>query len=235
LENKEKELIQVTQFDKNWLLYEDKDIIIVNKPGTVPIQKDSSKDLSLFELVHQYCGGDLQLIHRLDRPVSGAVVFAKHLQAAVPLFSQFEQRSVEKMYFAIVHEKPLLSKGTLSHYLEKSPKYNRSIAHLEERPNTKKAILDYEIIGVNEYFHLLKIVLHTGRHHQIRVQLSSIDSPIRGDAKYGFRRANKDRSINLHSRFLRIKHPINKKEISVVAPFPTSPIWTSFRPYKEDV
>lgn len=235
LENKEKETTEITKFDKNWLLYEDKDIIIVNKPGTVPIQKDSSKDLSLFELVHQYCGGDLQLIHRLDRPVSGAVVFAKHLKAAVPLFLQFEQRSVEKMYFAIVHEKPLLSKGTLLHYLEKSPKYNRSIAHLEERPNTKKAVLDYEIIGANEYFHLLKIVLHTGRHHQIRVQLSSIDSPIRGDAKYGFRRANKDRSINLHSRFLRIAHPINKKEISVVAPFPTSSIWTSFRPYKEDV
>lgn len=235
MENKVKQTTRIKAFDKNWLLYEDKDIIIVNKPGTVPIQKDSSKDLSLFELVHQYCGGDLQLIHRLDRPVSGAVVFAKHLQAAVPLFLQFEQRSVEKMYFAIVHEKPLLSKGTLLHYLEKSSKYNRSIAHLEERPNTKKAILEYEIIGVNEHFHLLKIVLHTGRHHQIRVQLDAIGSPIRGDAKYGFRRANKSRSINLHSRFLRIAHPITKKEISVVAPFPTSPIWTSFRPYKEDV
>ncbi|MGB0861954.1 MAG: RluA family pseudouridine synthase [Saprospiraceae bacterium] len=230
---KVKNTTRITQFDKNWILYEDKDIIIVNKPGTVPIQKDSSKDLSLFELVHQYCGGDLQLIHRLDRPVSGAVVFAKHLKAAIPLFLQFEQRSVQKMYFAIVHNKPLLSKGTLLHYLEKSSKYNRSVAHLEERPNTKKAILEYEIIGENENFHLLKVTLHTGRHHQIRVQLDAIDCSIRGDAKYGFRRANKDRSINLHSRFLRIAHPITKKEISVVAPFPTAPIWTSFKPYKE--
>ena len=223
----------ITEFDKDWILYEDKDIIIVNKPCSVPIQKDFSNDPSLFELVQQYCDCDLQLIHRLDRPVSGAVIFAKSLQAAIPLFLQFEQRSVQKMYYVIVDNKPPLRKGTLINFLVKSPKYNRSYAHLEDRPNAKKAILEYEVIGANEHFYLLKILLHTGRHHQIRAQLENLGCSIRGDTKYGFRKPNKNRSINLHSRFIRVAHPVNRKEISVVAPFPNTPIWASFRPIKE--
>ncbi len=224
---------RITEFNPDWILYEDNDIIIVNKPNTIPIQDDKSRDPSLYSIIQKFCDCDLQLIHRLDRPVSGAVVFAKHLKAAIPLFLQFEQRSVHKVYYAIVDKKPEPTKATLLNYLEKSAEYNRSFAHLEERPNTKKAILSYELIGHNEHFHLLKVLLHTGRHHQIRVQLESIDCSIRGDAKYGYRRSNKDRSINLHARFLRISHPVTRKEISVVAPFPDAPIWSSFKPYKE--
>jgi 23S rRNA pseudouridine1911/1915/1917 synthase len=223
---------KIKEFNPDWTLYEDDDIIIVNKPNTIPIQDDKSRDPSLYSIVQKYCNCDLQLIHRLDRPVSGAVIFAKHLKAAVPLFLQFEQRSVHKIYYAIVDRMPDATKGTLLNYLEKSAKYNRSIAHEDELPNTKKAILSYEIIGTNEHFYLLKVHLHTGRHHQIRVQLEAMGCSIRGDAKYGYRRSNKDRSINLHARFLTVSHPITRKEISVVAPFPNVPIWSSFKPFK---
>lgn len=228
----EEEIVRYETFQKEWILYEDKDIIIINKPNAIPIQDDMSRDPSLYRLTQQYCQCDLQLIHRLDRPVSGATVFAKHLQAAVPLFLQFEQRSVQKIYYAIVDVLPEPSHGTLMHYLEKDAKFNRSVAHTSERPKTKKAILNYDVIGQNEHFYLLKIQLHTGRHHQIRVQLESLGSSIRGDAKYGYRRSNRDRSINLHARFLRISHPITRKEIRVVAPFPYAPIWSTFKPFQ---
>lgn len=227
-------MARIKTYNPEWTLYEDKDIIIVNKPASIAIQRGVHVKSSLFDIVQKYLDCDLQLIHRLDQPVSGAVVFAKHLKAAIPLFSQFEQRTVQKVYYAIVQTQPRDSKGTIVSFMEKSPKYNRSYAHEDERPNTKKAMLTYEIIGTNEHFYLLKVNLFTGRHHQIRAQLESIGSPIRGDIKYGFRRNNRDRSINLHARFLRIAHPFTRKEINVVAPFPNEPIWSSFRPFKHD-
>lgn len=219
----------IEAFDPQWLLYEDKDMVIVNKPATIPIQKDNSGDKSLFELTQAHCQADLQLIHRLDRPVSGAVVFAKHLKAAVPLFEQFEQRTVQKHYYAIVDHVPDSPKGTLVHYIERGTGYNRSIAHEEDGPGRKKAILDYELVGANDRFFLLKVLLHTGRHHQIRVQLQALGCTIRGDAKYGYKRSNKDRSINLHARYLQVAQPLTRKPISVVAPYPNEPIWSSFK------
>ncbi len=224
----------ITEFDKDWILYEDRDIIIVNKLNSIPVQNDKSNDPSLYFLVQKYCGCDLQLIHRLDRPVSGAVIFAKNLKAAIPLFLQFEQRSVQKNYYAIVETVPEPTQDLLIHYLEKKSSFNRSIPHLENGPKRKKAILNYELIGTNEQFHLLKIVLHTGRHHQIRAQLQAIGCSIKGDTKYGYKRSNRDRSINLHARFLRIAHPITRKEISVIAPFPNLSIWSSFKPWKKN-
>ena len=130
--------------------------------------------------------------------------------------------------------KPPATKGTIVSYLEKDGKHNKSHSFEDERPKAKKSMLTYEIIGVNDNFHLLKVHLFTGRHHQIRVQLSSINCSIRGDIKYGFRRSNKDRSINLHARFLTIAHPFTRKEINIVAPFPNQPIWSSFKPYREE-
>lgn len=224
----------MTTYDTTWTLYEDKDIIIVNKPGTVPVQNDRSPNKSLYKIVQEHLGCDLQMIHRLDQPVSGACVFAKHLKAAVPLFEQFEQRTVQKIYYAIVDKCPEPKKDTIISYLEKNTRKNRSFSHPESRPNTKKAILDYELIGTNDNFFLLKVNLHTGRHHQIRAQLAAIDCCIRGDAKYGFRRSNKDRTINLHGRFLTIAHPMTRQRISVVAPFPDEPIWSSFKSIEEE-
>ena len=225
---------KIKEYNPEWTLYEDDDIIIVNKPASIAIQRGIHVKNSLFDIVQKHLDCDLQLIHRLDQPVSGAVVFAKHLRAAIPLFSQFEQRTVQKIYYAIVQIQPREPKGTIISFMEKSSKYNRSYAHNEERPNTKKAMLTYEIIGKNEHFFLLKVHLFTGRHHQIRAQLESIGCPIRGDIKYGYRRNNKDRSINLHARFLQIAQPFSRKEINVVAPFPNEPIWSSFRPFKHE-
>jgi 23S rRNA pseudouridine1911/1915/1917 synthase len=221
-------------YNPDWTLYEDKDIIIVNKPPTIAIQSGLLVKKSLYSLVQEHLDCDLQLIHRLDQPVSGAVIFAKHLKAAIPLFSQFEQRTVQKVYYAVVDSKPPATKGTIVSYLEKDGKHNKSHSFEDERPKAKKSMLTYEIIGVNDNFHLLKVHLFTGRHHQIRVQLSSINCSIRGDIKYGFRRSNKDRSINLHARFLTIVHPFTRKEINIVAPFPNQPIWSSFKPYREE-
>jgi 23S rRNA pseudouridine1911/1915/1917 synthase len=220
-------------YNPDWTLYNDKDIVIVNKPPTIAIQRGVLVKRSLFDLVQEHFDCDLQLIHRLDQPVSGAVVFAKNLKAAVPLFSQFEQRTVQKVYYAAVDSRPPENKGTIISYLAKDLVLNRSKAFEEERPDSKKAMLMYEIIGTNEHFYLLKINLFTGRHHQIRVQLESINCSIRGDIKYGYRRANKDRSINLHARFLSIAHPTTRQEINVVAPFPNQPIWSSFKPFRE--
>lgn len=217
-------------FDPQWLLYEDKDMVIVNKPATIPIQKDASGDVSLFELTKAYCQSDIQLIHRLDRPVSGAAVFAKHPKAATPLFEQFEQRTVQKHYYAIVDTPPAPVQGTLVHYMERGARYNRSVAHDDDKSGRKKAVLDYELVGVNDRFFLLKVVLHTGRHHQIRAQLQAAGCVIRGDAKYGYKRSNKDRSINLHARFLQVAQPMSGKLIGVVAPYPNEPIWSSFKP-----
>ena len=227
-------MAKIKKYNPDWTLYEDKDIIIVNKPSTIAIQRGKLVKQSLFDLVQEHLDCDLQLIHRLDQPVSGAVVFAKHLKAAIPLFSQFEQRTVQKVYYAAVDSKPPEKKGTIISYLEKDPKSNKSHSFEDERPTAKKAMLTYEIIGVNDHFYLLKIHLFTGRHHQIRVQLSSINCSIRGDIKYGYRRSNKDRSINLHARFLTIAHPFSRKEINIVAPFPNQPIWSSFKPYREE-
>lgn len=219
----------IAAFDPQWLLYEDEDMIMVNKPATIPVQKDTSGDVSLLELTQVYCGHALQLIHRIDRPVSGAIIMAKHQRAAVRLFEQFEQRTVEKHYYAIIDQRPVPEKGTLVHYIGPDSRYNRSVAHPAPGEGRKKAVLDYELVGMNDRFFLLKVVLHTGRHHQIRVQLKAMGWVIRGDAKYGYKRSNKDRSINLHARLLQVAQPLTGKPIRVVAPYPNEPIWSSFK------
>jgi len=215
------------------VLYEDNHIIIVNKRAGDIVQGDKTGDQPLSEVVKDYIKNKynkpgnvyLGVTHRLDRPTTGIVVFAKTSKVLPRMNKLFSDKKVNKTYWAVVKEKPENEKGTLIHWLKKNPKNNKSTAYNHEIKDSKKAILHYEVIQhLNNYF-LLEVNLETGRHHQIRCQLASIGSPIKGDLKYGFDRSNKDASIHLHSRKIDFIHPVSKVQITVVAPTPKDPIW----------
>ncbi len=217
------------------VLYEDNHLIVVNKrPGDI-VQGDKTGDMPLSEVVKEYIKDKynkpgnvyLGVVHRLDRPTSGIVVFARTSKALPRLNQLFKDRDAKKTYWAIVKNMPPKEEGSLVHYLKRNPKQNKSYAHIKEVPESKKAILDYKIIQkLNNYF-LLEIDLHTGRHHQIRSQLSAIGSPIKGDLKYGFDRSNKDASISLHARKLSFSHPVKDIELDIIAPVPNDPLWNA--------
>ncbi len=215
------------------VLYEDNHIIIVNKRAGDIVQGDKTGDQPLSDVAKEFIKDKynkpgnvyLGVTHRLDRPTTGIVVFAKTSKVLPRLNKLFSDKKINKTYWAIVKEKPESEKDTLTHWLKKNPKNNKSTAYNHEIKDSKKAILHYKIIKhLNNYF-LLKVNLETGRHHQIRCQLASIGSPIKGDLKYGFDRSNKDASIHLHSRKIDFIHPVSKEQISVVAPTPQDPIW----------
>jgi 23S rRNA pseudouridine1911/1915/1917 synthase len=215
------------------VLYEDNHIIIVNKRAGDIVQGDKTGDQPLSEVVKDYIKDKynkpgnvyLGVTHRLDRPTTGIVVFAKTSKVLPRMNKLFSDKKVNKTYWAVVKEKPENEKDTLIHWLKKNPKNNKSTAYNHEIKDSKKAILHYEVIQhLNNYF-LLEVNLETGRHHQIRCQLASIGSPIKGDLKYGFDRSNKDASIHLHSRKIDFIHPVSKVQITVVAPTPKDPIW----------
>ncbi|WP_029035963.1 RluA family pseudouridine synthase [Salinimicrobium xinjiangense] len=215
------------------VLYEDNHLIIVNKrPGDI-VQGDKTGDVPLSEVVKEYIKikynkpGKVYLgvVHRLDRPTSGIVVFAKTSKALPRLNKLFKEKDAKKTYWAIVKNPPPKQEDTLVHFMKRNPKQNKSYAHIKEVPDSKKAILEYHILkSLNNYF-LLEIDLHTGRHHQIRSQLSAIGCPIKGDLKYGFDRSNKDGSIHLHARKLVLEHPVKKEKLEITAPPPQNPIW----------
>lgn len=215
------------------VLYEDNHLIIVNKrPGDI-VQGDKTGDMPLSEVVKEYLKekykkpGNVYLgvVHRLDRPTSGLVVFAKTSKALPRLNKLFSEKKAKKTYWAVVKTMPPNKEETLVHWLKRNPKQNKSYAHINEIPDSKKAILDYRVLkALNNYF-LLEIDLKTGRHHQIRSQLSAIGCPIKGDLKYGFPRSNRDASIHLHARKLDFVHPVKKEPISIVAPLPGDTIW----------
>jgi len=169
----------------------------------------------------------LGVVHRLDRPTSGIVLFARTSKALPRLNLLFKERDAKKTYWALVKNMPPKEEGTLIHYLKRNPKQNKSYAHIKEVPESKKAILDYKIIQKLDNYYLLEIALHTGRHHQIRSQLSAIGCPIKGDLKYGFDRSNKDASISLHARKLSFSHPVKDLELNIIAPAPNDPIWNA--------
>ena len=215
------------------VLYEDNHLIIVNKrPGDI-VQGDKTGDLPLSEVVKEYLKvkykkpGNVYLgvVHRLDRPTSGIVVFARTSKALPRLNKLFKEKEAKKTYWAVVKKAPPKEEDHLIHYLKRNPKQNKSYAHINEVPDSKKAILDYRILKKMDNYTLLEIDLHTGRHHQIRSQLSTIGSPIKGDLKYGFGRSNKDASIHLHSRKLSFVHPVKKKPLVITAPPPKDPLW----------
>lgn len=215
------------------VLYEDNHIIIVNKTCSEIVQGDKTGDKPLSEIVKEwikekynkpgnvFCG----VTHRLDRPVSGVVIFAKTSKALSRLNEMFKNKEIEKTYWAIVKNKPKMPSGTLKNYLQKNEKQNKSYAYDTERPNTKLSILHYKLIAQSEKYNLLEVNLETGRHHQIRCQLSKMGCPIKGDLKYGFDRSNADGGISLHSRQVRFIHPVSKDEINVTAPLPNDNLW----------
>lgn len=218
------------------VLYEDNHIIIVNKASSELVQGDKTGDKPMSEMVKEYlkekynkpgnvfCG----VVHRLDRPTSGVVVFSKTSKALPRLNKMFKDDDVEKVYWAIVQNKPPKKSDYLTHYTVKNERINKSIAYDTEKPNTKKAVLHYSLIAQSDNYFLLEVKLKTGRHHQIRVQLSKIGSPIKGDLKYGAKRSNRDGSISLHARSISFIHPVSQKKIDVVAPVPNDPLWLVF-------
>lgn len=211
---------------KNDILYEDNHIIAVNKPEGISVQEDVSGDLSLDTMTKEFIKARdkkegnvyLGVVHRIDKPVSGLVLFAKTSKALTRLNEMMKNRAIKKYYWAIVARKPEEDKGTLVHYIERDGKKNRSYAHLKQRKDSKEAVLNFEIICVSMNFYLLEVELITGRHHQIRCQLSKMGCPIKGDLKYGAERSNKIGGISLHSRRMEFIHPVSKEEISITAP-----------------
>lgn len=219
------------------VLHEDNHLIIINKrPGDI-VQGDKTGDMPLNEVVKQYIKikydkpGNVYLgvVHRLDRPTSGIVLFARTSKALPRLNKLFKEKNAKKTYLAIVKNAPPKEEDTLIHYMKRNPKQNKSYAHIKEVPDSKKAVLEYRLVkSLNNYF-LLEIDLHTGRHHQIRSQLSAIGCPIKGDLKYGFDRSNKDGSIHLHAQKLVFEHPVKKELLEIVAPPPKEKLWDACR------
>lgn len=221
--------------DNLQVLYEDNHIIVINKRVGDIVQGDKTGDKPLSEVVKEFLKekynkpGEvfLGVVHRLDRPTSGIVLFAKTSKALTRLNELFKIRETQKIYWALVKNKPEKTQATLIHFLKRNPKNNTSKAHIKEVPDSKKSILDYKIIKSLDNYHLLEIELHTGRHHQIRSQLSAIGSPIKGDLKYGFDRSNPDGGIHLHARKLSFIHPVSKEKIEITAPLPDEKLWKS--------
>lgn len=218
------------------VIYEDNHIIIVNKSVSEIVQGDKTGDKPLSEIVKEwlkekynkpgnvFCG----VTHRLDRPVSGIVVFAKTSKALSRLNEMFKNKEIKKTYWAIVKNEPKQKQGTLTNFLVRNEKQNKSYAYDIEKPNSKKAILHYKQIAKSDNYCLLEIDLETGRHHQIRCQLAKMGCEIKGDLKYGANRSNPDGGISLHARKISFIHPVSKIEIEVIAPVPNENLWQSF-------
>lgn len=219
------------------VVYEDNHLIIVNKTASEIVQGDKTGDVPLSETVKQYLKEKyaklgnvfLGVTHRLDRPVSGLVVFAKTSKALARLNEMFRKGEVKKTYWAVVKTCPQVEEGELVHYLVRNEKQNKSYAYDKEVNGSKKAVLHYRLIGHSENYYLLEVDLKTGRHHQIRCQLAKIGCPIKGDLKYGFPRSNPDGSICLHARKVCFVHPVSKEQIVVTAPVPDGNLWKAFQ------
>lgn len=219
------------------VLYDDNHIIIVSKNSSEIVQGDKTGDKPLSETVaawikEKYCKPGnvfVGVTHRLDRPVSGVVVFAKTSKALSRLNDMFRDGNVSKRYLAIVKNLPPKPEGELTHWLVRNEKQNRSYAYDSEKPGSKKAVLKYRLLGSSVNYHLMEVELLTGRHHQIRCQLAKMGCPIKGDLKYGAERSNPDASISLHAYCVSFEHPVSHKRITVYAPIPGDSLWQSFR------
>jgi len=217
------------------VLYEDNHIIVVNKRVGDIVQGDKTGDKPLSEIVKEYIKDKynkpgevfLGVVHRLDRPTTGIVMFARTSKALTRLNEIFKYRETQKTYWALVKNKPSLPEATLIHYLTRNEKSNTSKAHAKEISGSKKASLTYKVIKNLTNYTALEIDLHTGRHHQIRCQLSAIGSPIKGDLKYGADRSNPDGGICLHARKLSLTHPVTKNILEIIAPVPVDALWRS--------
>lgn len=215
------------------VIYEDNHIIVVNKESGEIVQGDKTGDTPLSDCVKDYLKRKYQkpgnvflgVVHRLDRPVSGLVVFAKTSKALSRLNEMFRKGEIHKTYWAIVKNAPKEPSGRLTHWICRNEKQNKSYAYNSEVSGSKKAVLDYRLLASGDNYHILEIRLLTGRHHQIRCQLSAMGSPIRGDLKYGAQRSNPDGSISLLSRHVEFVHPVSKELVSLDAPLPKDNLW----------
>ena len=216
------------------VLYEDNHIIVVNKQAGEIVQGDKTGDTPLSDLVKDYIKvkydkpGEvfLGVVHRLDRPVSGVVLFSRTSKALSRLNAMFaSHEKVQKTYWAIVANPPREERGTLIHWLTRDEKANKARAYDREVPGSKRAVLDYELVGRSDRYYLLEVHLHTGRHHQIRCQLAKMGCPIKGDLKYGAPRSNPDGSISLHARRLCLEHPVSHETVNVAADVPNDKLW----------
>ncbi|MBB2147080.1 RNA pseudouridine synthase [Pedobacter sp. LMG 31464] len=222
------------------ILYEDNHLIAVNKRAGDIVQIDETGDEPLDEQVKKYIaakynkpnGAFLGVIHRLDRPVSGVILFAKTSKALERMNAIFKNREVRKTYFAVVRNKPARLEGNLVHWLIKNPQKNVVTAYNKEVPDSQRSELDYKLIGELGGFYLLQVNPLTGRSHQIRVQLSTMDCPIVGDNKYGYPRGSKKGSICLHARQLEFIHPVQKEPIKIFAKLPVDGFWERYEGFK---
>jgi len=218
------------------LLYEDNHLIVINKKAGDIVQVDKTGDESLENRIKSYIKekykkpGDvfLGVTHRLDRPTSGVVIFAKTSKALTRINKMLNEKNIQKTYLAIVDQKPLKNEDTLIHYIQRNQAQNKSYAFDNEVPNSKKAILKYQFLANSDHFNLLEIDLQSGRHHQIRAQLAKIGCRIKGDLKYGFPRSNPDGGICLHAYKVRFIHPVNNQEMIIKAPLPDDKLWLFF-------
>ncbi|AJR04382.1 RluA family pseudouridine synthase [Siansivirga zeaxanthinifaciens] len=228
-------MAEKTLSNKNNLqvLFEDNHIIVVNKRAGDIVQGDKTGDQPLSDVVKEYIKykynkpGNVYLgvVHRLDRPTTGLVIFAKTSKVLPRLNALFVSKDIKKTYWALVKNQPEKTQDTLINWLKKNPKNNKASVYNKEVSDSKKAILHYEIIQKLDNYFLLEVNLETGRHHQIRAQLANIGCPIKGDLKYGFDRSNKDGSIHLHARHIEFIHPVKKEVVKITAPLPSDPIW----------
>jgi 23S rRNA pseudouridine1911/1915/1917 synthase len=218
------------------ILYEDNHIIAVYKRSSDLVQGDKTGDTSLDAEVKKYLGekykkpGEvfLGVVHRIDRPVSGVILYARTSKALERLNEMFREKQIKKTYLAIVKERPPEDEATITHFLKKNEAQNKSYVYDTEVKGSKEASLTYRLKGRSERYYLLEIELHSGRHHQIRAQLAKIGCPIKGDLKYGFPRSNDDGGISLLARKLEFIHPVRKEAITITAHFPEGDIWTVF-------
>lgn len=217
------------------VIYEDNHLIAVNKTCNEIVQGDKTGDTPLSDMLkawlkEKYCKPGnvfVGVTHRLDRPVSGVVLFAKTSKALPRMNDMFRNGEVKKTYWAIVKNRPPQEEGDLVHWLVRNEKQNKSFAYTSEKPDSKKAVLYYKLIAISDNYCLLEVDLKTGRHHQIRCQLAKMGCPIKGDLKYGADRSNKDGGISLHSRSAEFIHPVSKQPVRIVAPVPDDNLWQS--------
>jgi len=211
------------------VLLKNNQLIAFNKPPGLAVQQDKTGDKSLLDLGEIYAKHPLHLVHRLDRPASGVVLFAKNKKALAHLNEQFKTRKVRKTYLAVVPRITMDDQGSLLHFLLKDGRLNRSHAYDREVAGSKEGRLDYQVIAHIDHYQLLRIELLTGRHHQIRAQLAAIGAPVKGDVKYGARRGNPDRSIHLHAWRLSFDHPVSGEPTTIEAPLPEETVWKAFQ------
>ena len=217
------------------VIYEDNHLIAVNKTCHEIVQGDKTGDMPLSEMLKAYLKEKYAkpgnvftgVTHRLDRPVTGVVVFAKTSKALVRMNELFSSGNVKKKYWAIVNNRPSEQEKTLTHWLIRNEKQNKSYASVEEKPNARKAILHYRVMSQSDNYFLLEIALKTGRHHQIRCQLAQIGCPVKGDLKYGAERSNPDGGISLHARSLHFLHPVSGEAVQIIAEPPENNLWKS--------